>query len=164
MAKNKIEILRNYILENYPLYDNGFADVMTPEGTNLIVDREGMEYKGIADTNGNFFYIISLGKINYTPLVRGCRIMSYRATTSCKIVSMVKNVPGQSHIDLLVSAISMCGNEVKSINSEKTSVFFQETNTKKMSNELENISLISCEFEINQSLSVKNCKLINCEC
>jgi len=164
MAVNKLQVLRDYIIANYPLYDNGFSDVTSPEGTNLILSKDGFEYKGIADTNGNFFYIISLGKINYTPLVRGCRIMSYRATTSCKIVSMVKNVPEQSHIDLLVSAISMCGNEVKSINSEKTSVFFQETNTKKMSNELENISLISCEFEINQSLSVKNCKQINCEC
>ena len=164
MAVNKLQVLRDYIIASYPLYDNGFSDVTSPEGTNLILSKDGFEYKGIADTNGNFFYIISLGRINYTPLVRGCRIMSYRATTSCKIVSMVKNVPDQSHIDLLVSAISMCGNEVKSINSEKTTVFFQETNTKKMSNELENISLISCEFEINQSLSVKNCKQINCEC
>jgi hypothetical protein len=164
MAKNKIEILRNYILENYPLYDNGFADVMTPEGTNLIIDREGMEYKGIADTNGNFFYIKALGKIDYTPMVRGSRVMSYKATNLCRIVSMIKNVIDPNHIDLLVSAISMCNNEVKSINSEKTSVFFQETNTKKMSNELENISLISCDFEIVDLVSVKNCKQINCNC
>ena len=164
MAVNKLQVLRDYMIANYPLYDNGFANVANPDGTNLVLDKEGFEYKGIADTNGNFFYIISLGKISYTPLVRGCRVMSYKATTSCKIVSMVKNVPDQSHIDLLVSAISMCGNEVKTINSEKTNVFFQETNTRKMSNELENISLISCEFDIVQSVSVKNCKLINCEC
>ncbi len=155
--------LKDYILANYPEYNKGFANVSKPDGTEIVID-ENMNYAGIADNLGNYFYIRSLKEKSYKPFSRGCRVLSYEVTTKCRLVSIFHQKQDEAHLQNIINAISYMGHVVDKSDGERTKVFFDETGTRNMNDNLKNLSLLSIDFTVTELVSAKNCKPPICEC
>lgn len=162
MENNILESLRDSMLTDYKIYNKGFANVNKPDGTDVI-EGDG-EYRGIEDSNGNYFYLRQLKEANYEPIGRGCKVLSYQRKTSCRAVSFIRKTDDDSHEMLLVTAISSAGHNVDKVVSDKTKVFYEETGTRNVNNQLEKVSLLYCDFTVTEVVSAKNCKQINCYC
>lgn len=156
--------LKDYILDKYAQYNTGFANVQKPDGTDVVLDVEGQQYAGIADNKGNYFYIRSLKDSRYTVMGRSCRPLYYQRVTTCRIVSLMKGVNDESHLQAVVNAVSMKGHDVTRSVTERTQVFFEETGTRNITDGLKTVSLLYVDFEITDVVSAKNCSLEICEC
>lgn len=162
MENNILETLRDSMLTGYKIYNKGFANVTKPDGTDVI-EGEG-EYRGIEDSNGNYFYLRSLKESTFEPVGRGCKVLSYSRETKCRAVSFIRKTDDDSHEMLLVTAISRAGHSVDKVVSDKVKVFYEETGTRNVNNQLEKVSLLYCDFTVTEIISAKNCKQINCYC
>lgn len=158
-----LENIKTYLLNKYPIYNVGFANVEKPDGSEVIIDQNSM-YCGIADNLGNYFYIRSLKDATLEPIGQGCRPSFYRRNTSCRIVSIIKGGDDVNHELAIIEAISRCGGVVSRCVSSKTKVFYEETGDRKITDVLNNFSLILCEFQVVDKVSAKNCELQICKC
>lgn len=160
----ELERLKSYILSKRNFYNDGFANVVKPSGNNVVYDGVNRLYVGISDNLGNYFYIRSLKKTTYTPFVQNCRIQSYKATTSCRIVSIVHNADEEKLLQSLVNDVSACRFSVKNSNSERTDVFFEEAGVREITNNLLNLCIVSVDFEIVNNINAKDCEINPLKC
>jgi len=159
----QLETIKDYLLANFTEYNQGFANVTKPNGTELIIDEFG-NYSGISDNKGNYFYIREMKESNFRPFTRSCRVLAYEKTSKCRIVSLIHNANEDAHSQILIDSISFNGGVVTRSVSEKTQVFFEETGTRNITDTFKNVSLLLIDFEITELLSAKNCKPLICEC
>lgn len=156
----QLENIKDYLLAEYPQFNVGFANVTKPNGTEFVIDDNGI-YIGISDNHGNYFYLRSLKESRYIKYQR----KSLRKTTACRIVSILKT-SDETHLQIILDALSaqcQLNNITRSV-IEKTQVFFEETGTRNMNNWLENVSLLSVDFDVTEIVTTKNCKPLICEC
>lgn len=163
MLKNILEDIKTYLLATYPQYNTGYANVHKPSNKDVVLD-DNMEYRGITDNDGNYFYIRSLKETRYTAQRYSCRPLSYRATTNCRIVSVFHNVDEEKHVSILVDALSRLGHLVTRSVSERTQVFRDEVGNEKMTNNLMNLHLCSVDFEVEEIVTMKKCPPEICKC
>ena len=81
----QLENIKDYLLTEYSQFNNGFANVTKPNGTEFVIDGNGI-YRGISDQHGNYFYLRSLKESRYSKYQR----KSLRKVTTCRIVSIMK--------------------------------------------------------------------------
>lgn len=156
----QLENIKDYLLTEYPQFNNGFANVTKPNGTEFVIDEHGI-YRGISDQHGNYFYLRSLKESRYSKYQR----KSLRKVTTCRIVSIMKTNE-ETHLQIILDAVSygcQLNNITRSV-IEKTQVFFEETGTREMNNWLNSVSLLSVDFDVTEIVSTKNCKPLICEC
>lgn len=163
MVKTQLENIKAFLLANYPQYNTGFANVHKPSNKDVVLD-DNFEYRGISDNNGNYFYIRSLKETRYSVLKYSCRPMTYRAVTSCRIVSIFHNIDEEQHLAILVDSISRLGHSVTRSVTERTQVFREEVGNEKISNNLANLHLCSVDFEVEEIVSLKKCPPELCKC
>ena len=163
MVKTQLENIKAFLLANYPQYNTGFANVHKPSNKDVVLD-DNFEYRGISDNNGNYFYIRSLKETRYSVLKYSCRPMTYRAVTSCRIVSIFHNIDEEQHLNILVDSISRLGHSVTRSVTERTQVFRDEVGNEKISNNLMNLHLCSVDFEVEEIVSLKKCPPNLCNC
>ena len=163
MVKTQLENIKQYLLQTYPQYNTGYANVHKPSNKDVVLD-DNMEYRGITDNDGNYFYIRSLKETRYTATKYSCRPLSYQAVTSCRIVSIFHNVDEEEHMAILVDAISRLGHLVTRSVTERTQVFRDEVGNEKISNNLMNLHLCSVDFEVEELVTMKKCPPKLCKC
>ena len=160
---NILDKIKEDLLTNYPLFNDGYANVSKPNGTDIVMDENG-NYSGISDNKGNYFYIRDLKESVYRPFTRSCRVLSYEVTKTYRIVCIARDV-NEVELELaLINAISENACVVSRTVSSKTQVFFEETGTKNITDTFKNVSLLLVDFEQTSLISAKNCKTLNCEC
>lgn len=159
----QLDNIKNYLLSKYPIYNDGFSNVDKPIGNEIVID-ENNKYCGISDNLGNYFYIRSLKDASFSSITKGCRVLFYKRSTSCRIVSLIKGGNDINHELAIIDAVSACGGIVTRSLTSKTKVFNEETGTQKITDNLKEFSLILCEFQIVDKVSSKNCQLQICEC
>lgn len=160
--KQILENIKSYLLTKYSQYNEGFANVEKPDGKDVVM-KDGV-YCGIADNLGNYFYIRSLKDASLEAIGANCRPTFYKRTTKCRIVSIMEDVSDESHELVIIEAISRNGGFVTRSTLDKTKIFNEETGNRKISDSLQNFSLILCEFDVIDKVSAKNCKLELCNC
>jgi hypothetical protein len=159
--KTELKNIKNYLLTKYTSFDRGYANVSKPNRTDLIIDEDENEFKGLSDTEGNYFYIRSLKTSTFEPIHRGARIAFYKKTTQCRIVAMHTNANEEDIETILISSITSQGHNVSKTDLEKTRVFRDETGTDLTKKDY---TLVSCDFEIVETVNTKNCSLNPCNC
>jgi hypothetical protein len=160
---NILDKIKTDLLTNYPQYNDGYANVSKPSGTEIVMDENG-NYSGISDNKGNYFYIRDLKEATYRPFNRSCRVLSYEKTSTYRIVSITSGLNEEELQLALLTAISENGCVVSRSVSSKTQVFFEETGTRNITDSFKNVSLLLLDFEQTSLISAKNCKTLNCEC
>lgn len=161
--KEQLENIKAYLLEKYTQYNQGFANVEKPNGTEIVLD-DNNNYVGISDNKGNYFYIRSLKESSLEVMQRNCRPQFYKRTTKCRIVSILKNADEETHSLVLIEAVSRCGHDVTRSVTNKTQVFFEETGTRKINDSFKYLSLCLLDFDVVDRVDAKNCKLEICNC
>jgi len=161
--KQELENIKAYLLEKYTQYNQGFANVEKPNGTEIVLD-DNNNYVGISDNKGNYFYIRSLKESSLEVMQRNCRPQFYKRTTKCRIVSILKNADEETHSLVLIEAVSRCGHDVTRSVTNKTQVFFEETGTRKINDSFKSLSLCLLDFDVVDRVDAKNCKLEICNC
>jgi hypothetical protein len=156
----QLEKIKDYLLATISEFNQGFANVSKPDGTDFVIDDNGI-YRGISDQHGNYFYLRSLKESRYSKYQRN----SLQKTTSCRIVSILET-DEETHLMVILDALSngcQLNNITRSV-TEKTQVFFEETGTRNINNWLNKVSLLSVDFDVTEIVSTKNCKPQICKC
>jgi hypothetical protein len=157
----ELENIKTHLLAKYNTFNKGYANVSKPNQTELIIDSDGQSFCGISDNEGNYFYIRSLKKSTYDPISRGARVAFYKRTTECRIVAIHLTASEEDIETILVNSVSSNAHVVTNTDKEKTRVFFDETGAKLTHKEL---TLVSCDFNVVDTVSTKNCELNPCDC
>lgn len=163
MISDKQIALAETILARYPQYNCGFANVFKPANKDIVINDAG-DYCGIADNNGNYFYIRSLKESSFTPKYTSCRPMAYDVRTACRIVSVMHNTEPDSHLDVLISMVSNAGHTISRAVYENTLVFREEANADPSSLALHSMSLVLVDFIVDEIVSAKKCPPELCKC
>ncbi len=163
MIRQLLNNLSDSILATYPQYNAGYVDVFKPADKDVVINSQG-DYCGIADNNGNYFYIRQLREARYSPQKYSCRPINYQVTIQCRIVSVIRTSDYQAHLDALIYSLTKQGHVLSRAVYEPTSVFREETGTTNMSLSLEGLSLVLADFTISYNESAKNCPPQICNC
>ena len=161
MSKQQLNDIKTYLLAKYTSFNNGYANVSKPNQKDVVIDEDGQNFAGINDSEGNFFYLRSLKVASYDPQRRGAKIPFYKRTTQCRIVVIHTDANEEDIETILINSISSLGHTVTKIDTEKTRVFKEETGTDLP---YKHLTLVSCDFEIVDTVSTKNCELNPCNC
>jgi len=158
---DKLTQLKDFILQKYSFFNNGYANVIKPDNTQIVVDENMNEYVGIADNLGNYFYIRSLKKSNYDKLDNN----RYSKITQCRIVVVGNNLDDDILEQSIINSLVVNRCIIQSSNVDKTSVFREETGTQNMTNALKEMNIISIDFEVLELVNPRNCGDLNpCKC
>jgi hypothetical protein len=163
IIKQQLKALCDQILADYPLYNAGYYDVFKPSQKDVVINDVG-DYCGIADNNGNYFYIRQLREARYSPQKYSCRPINYQVTIQCRIVSVIRTSDYQAHLDALIYSLTKQGHVLSRAVYEPTSVFREETGTTNMSLSLDDLSLVLADFTISYNESAKYCPPQICNC
>jgi hypothetical protein len=158
---SKLEDIKSFILDKYPTFQKGFANVSIPNGKNIVIDEYEQEYAGISDTNGNHFYIRSTKNSNYTGVKRGARIAFYKKITPCRIVAVHEDANEDDVLKILVNAISRLGHTVLKSDIDKTRVFKEETGTDITDKQF---TIVAVDFDTIEVTNGINCTIDPCDC
>lgn len=161
MINEELKNIKTYLLAKYKSFNKGYANVSKPNEKNEVLDEDGQLFAGISDQDGNFFYLRSLKSASYEPIKRGARVPYYKRTTQCKIVAIHSEASEADIETIIVNSITSLGHTVSKVDTEKTRVFKEETGKDLTNN---NFTLVSCDFEIVDTVSSKNCELNPCNC
>lgn len=158
----ELEDIKTHLLTKYAsTFNTGFANVSKPNQTNVVMDANEQEYAGIQDSKGNYFYIRSLKETDYTAVKRGARVAFYGTTTKCRIVAVCKTCDEGTLAEVLMAAITSQRHTVKSIDTDKTRIFKDETGHDLTT---KNITLVAVDFTVTGIAGNKNCELNTCNC
>lgn len=163
MIRQLLNNLSDSILATYPQYNAGYFDVFKPADKDVVINSQG-DYCGIADNNGNYFYIRQIREARYTPQAYSCRPIMYQASVTCRIVSVMRTSDYEGHLNALIYAVSKQGYNITRAVYENTLVFREETNTTKMTNALEGLSLILVDFNVSFNQTAHKCPPQICDC
>lgn len=161
MITTQLNDIKTYLLAKYTSFNKGYANVSKPNQKNEVLDENEQQFAGINDQDGNFFYIRSLKACTYDAIKRGARTPYYKRTTQCRIVVIHHEANEEDIETILINSISSLGHTVTKIDTEKTRVFKEETGTDLP---YKHLTLVSCDFEIVDTVSTKNCELNPCNC
>lgn len=157
----QLKDIKTYLLAKYTSFDRGYSNVSKPNDTDIILDDSGQQFAGISDTDGNFFYIRSMKTSTFDPIRRGARIAYYKRTTSCRIVAVHTDANEEDIEKLLINSVSALGHGVTKTDIERTRVFKEETGHDLTRKEL---TMVSCDFEVVDTVTTMNCELNPCNC
>lgn len=161
MITQQLNDIKTYLLAKYTSFNKGYANVSKPNQKNEVLDEDGQQFAGISDQDGNFFYIRSLKAISYDGIKRGARTPFYKRTTQCRIVVIHTEASEEDIETILINSISSQGHTVTKIDTDRTRVFKEETGSD-LTNK--NFTLVSCDFEVVDTVSSTNCSLNPCNC
>lgn len=163
MITDILTALANTLLATYPQYNEGYANVFKPSQKDIVINDAG-DYCGIADNNGNYFYIRSLKETRYTPKYTSARPIAYNAKTTCRIVSVLHSDNPQAHVDALISAVSNAGHFLTRAVYENTLVFKEETGNDLTNLNTVGMSFVLVDFDVEEIVSAKKCPPELCKC
>lgn len=158
----EINDIKTYLLAKYNSFHKGFANVSKPNGENVILDELGQVYAGIADNQGNYFYIRSVKEPKFEAIRRGARIAYYRRLEVCRIVAVHTKSSEEDILQMLLNGISANGGVAKSADVERTRVF--KTETGKDAGTIALPTLVAVDFELIGITRSNNCTLNPCNC
>lgn len=161
--KKDLNLLKDSLLEIKGL-DTGHANVQKVIGKeNIIIDENGQTYAGIADNQGNMFYIRSTKKTTFRPLSNKA-IKRYKSTTPCEMVLTVRKVD----VEALIQQIMPRMNKnciMTSVNTDSPEVFKKETGIKNPTIDFSEWQIIKFEFNLISTVSsMTNCIVDLCKC
>lgn len=151
------------MLSDTPLYNAGYYDVFKPAQKDVVINDVG-DYCGIADNNGNYFYIRQLREARYSPQKYSCRPINYLVSIQCRIVSVIRTKDYQAHLDSIIYSLTKQGHVLSRAVYEPTMVFREETGTTNMSLSLDGLSFVLVDFSVQYNQSAKNCPPQICTC
>ena len=115
MISNDFILLRDFVLDKYRLFDQGFANVFLDELTGLIYQGEGSEKfaVGVDDEFGNYFYIRTDAAIDYSDsrqqLSDSSRMLD--ETIRCYLVAVVDGARPKELVQRLLNTLLSYGKE-----------------------------------------------------
>lgn len=158
---SKFDDIKNYILTNYPQFNEGYANVVKLDDNDILLDENLQLYAGINDIRGNFFYIRDMRSATYDPVQRGSRVSYYKVIRNSRIVAIYIHGNHETVLQILINSITAKGHTVTRSNTESTSVFKEETG-KPLT--VMNLVIVSVDFQIAEIMSPKDCSLNPCNC
>lgn len=143
--------------------DAGFANVQMVDKVAMVIDKDGQQYNGISDTNGNMFYLRSTRKTSFALLDGKCS-KRYKTTAPCEAVFVFQKLDTEKLLNRIVPMISKAG-RIISVDANSDSLYIKETGNKNPKMDFNQWQILKIEFQIIDVVtSMTKCIENLCEC